>query len=92
LGLFVHKITLSALLSSIYFPFFAPFLQNEPNSLFFLTYSFHNTSTFFGWVRLVKTPFFGKSHANQGRFPLWSAVTCHRFAVGSGGRHRPTVT
>jgi hypothetical protein len=42
------------------FPVFCLFLQNEPNPHFFLTYSFHNTSTFFSWVRLVKTLFYIK--------------------------------
>jgi len=41
-------------------PVFASFLQNEPNPHFFLTYSFHNTSTLSSWVRLVKTLFYIK--------------------------------
>jgi hypothetical protein len=35
-------------------------LQNEPNSYFSPTSSFQNTSTFFSWVRLVKTTSFWK--------------------------------
>jgi hypothetical protein len=57
-GSFWSKTTLPERYFGTFLPFFASFLQNEPNSLFFSTCSFQNTSTFFSWVRLVKNTLF----------------------------------
>jgi len=47
------------------FPVFCLFFAKRIQLLFFLTCSSQDTSTLFSWVRLVKTPFFGKTHASR---------------------------
>jgi hypothetical protein len=57
---YVPKTTLPERYFGAFPPIFWLFLQNEPNSHFFPTHSWRNSSAFFSWVRLVKTPLFWK--------------------------------
>jgi hypothetical protein len=58
IGSVLRKNAPPGVISGAFSPFFCLFLQNEPNSLFFLTYSWRISCEFFKWVRLVKTYFY----------------------------------
>jgi hypothetical protein len=60
LASFDRKTTLPERYFRAFSPVFCAFLQNEPNSVFFITVSCRNTCAFFSWVRLAKTYFYIK--------------------------------
>ncbi len=90
-GSFLPKIPHSGGVFRALHPVFCLFLQNEPNSVFSITHSFHNTSTFFRWVRLAETLFYIKS-SPPNRSQSCSSGRLGRPAVRLSKNHHPHTT